>query len=143
MEEKLYDSQNRALKAGGIVVHTNKQGLKKILVLFRELTQDWTFPKGGIEGKELPEQTAIREVKEETNIDTKVMKPLPPIEYYDDIKDEVVYQHMFLLEPLDFVTEEENDGDKVAWLSIEKTENRLTHGNLKEYFREFKEHISI
>ena len=36
----------------------------------------WAFPGGKLEGKETPREAAIREVKEETNLDIKNLKPL-------------------------------------------------------------------
>jgi mutator protein MutT len=41
--------------------------------------QMWQFPGGGIEPGEDPLQTAIREVKEETNLDVEVLKLLPEV----------------------------------------------------------------
>ncbi|MEI6627647.1 MAG: NUDIX domain-containing protein [bacterium] len=50
----------------------------KILLIHRlkEGREYYVFPGGGIENSETPEQTAVREVKEETSVDIKLEKLL-------------------------------------------------------------------
>ncbi len=61
------------------------QNGKILMVLHRSPTREyWTLPGGGIENNEIPEQTIVREVKEETGLDVKTGKLLflePPEEY--------------------------------------------------------------
>ena len=49
---------------GAIVINKNNK-----ILLVHHNAGHWDFPKGHIENGETEEQTAIREVKEETNID--------------------------------------------------------------------------
>ncbi len=42
----------------------------------------WQLPKGHIEEGETPEQTAVREVEEETGVTGRVLAPLPGVEYW-------------------------------------------------------------
>jgi ADP-ribose pyrophosphatase YjhB (NUDIX family) len=59
--------------AGGGKVY-NEEG--KILFIYRN--NKWDLPKGKVEGKETIEETAIREVEEETKVENlKITKPLP------------------------------------------------------------------
>ncbi len=51
------------ISAGGIVYY-NQQ-----ILMLKKKNGDWVLPKGRIEANETLEETAIREVKEETNID--------------------------------------------------------------------------
>jgi 8-oxo-dGTP pyrophosphatase MutT (NUDIX family) len=51
------------ISAGGIV-HYNRQ-----ILMLKKKNGDWVLPKGRIEANETLEETAIREVKEETNVD--------------------------------------------------------------------------
>lgn len=55
------------ISAGGIVIH-NKQ-----LLMLKKKNGDWVLPKGRIERGETLEETAVREVKEETNVDGKII----------------------------------------------------------------------
>ena len=52
--------------AGGVVLHQ-----EKILLMYRR--KSWDLPKGKIDARETPQKAAIREIKEETNIDAKII----------------------------------------------------------------------
>lgn len=62
----------------------------------------WTFPKGHPENKESDTEAALREVKEETGWDCRVLKPLIDIDYF--YTHEQVKTHKtvrwFLMEPV-------------------------------------------
>ncbi|XMB71490.1 NUDIX domain-containing protein [Mycoplasmatota bacterium WC30] len=55
----------------------------------------WSFPKGHVEAEETEEETALREVKEETNIDCVIMNSFREISTYSPypgvIKDVVFF----------------------------------------------------
>jgi 8-oxo-dGTP pyrophosphatase MutT (NUDIX family) len=53
--------------AGGVVILGNS------VLLLRKLNGDWVLPKGRVEEDEVPEDTARREVKEESGIKTEVL----------------------------------------------------------------------
>ncbi len=63
--------------AGGLVV----QGCR-ILLISTQSGRRWQLPKGHIEEGETPEQTAVREVREETGVTGRVVAPLPGVEYW-------------------------------------------------------------
>ncbi|MCL5970873.1 MAG: NUDIX domain-containing protein [Patescibacteria group bacterium] len=133
--------------AGGIVFKRrttqkkNKaQNYAEVFVLVSQHSQHhgWVFPKGLIGDKikgEKKEKTAIREVKEETGIDAKILKPFPPVTYWyvfegEKIKKTVYY---YLMEFKGGNTEERDfEMEKVEWLPIEKVEQRLTYKSDKE-----------
>jgi len=61
----------------------------------------WTLPKGTPDPGETTEQTALREVAEETGLEVRIVAPLPSIEYVF-IKDGTRIRktvHYFLMEP--------------------------------------------
>lgn len=53
----------------------------RVLVLRRNDREEWVFPKGHLEAGELPEQAAIREVREEAGIEVRLLGPLGSTEY--------------------------------------------------------------
>jgi 8-oxo-dGTP pyrophosphatase MutT (NUDIX family) len=63
--------------AGGLVVRGSQ-----ILLISTQSGRRWQLPKGHIEEGETPEQTAVREVREETGVTSRVLAPLPGVEYW-------------------------------------------------------------
>jgi 8-oxo-dGTP pyrophosphatase MutT (NUDIX family) len=63
--------------AGGLVVLGSR-----ILLISTQAGRRWQLPKGHIEEGETPEQAAVREVREETGVTSRVVAPLPGVEYW-------------------------------------------------------------
>jgi 8-oxo-dGTP pyrophosphatase MutT (NUDIX family) len=80
-ETRAWHSKDQALSGkkiayGGVVLDGNGN------VLLREPRDQydgyvWTFPKGRLDPGEMPEETALREVKEETGVDATIIGALP------------------------------------------------------------------
>jgi diadenosine hexaphosphate hydrolase (ATP-forming) len=56
-----------AIQAGGIIVWRDR------VILRRTLRGEWVFPKGWIDPGETVEQTAVREVREETGVHAEIV----------------------------------------------------------------------
>ncbi len=54
---------------GAIIYNQNKE-----VLIVKHNKGHWDFPKGHVEGNETEQETAIREVKEETNIDINILE---------------------------------------------------------------------
>ena len=134
--------------AGGIV-YKKEDG--KILILVSQHSQHhgWVFPKGLIgdqvksEGKQ---ETALREVKEETGAVGKIIKELLPVAYWfvldgEKIKKTVYY---FLMEYVSGdIKIHDIEMEKVEWLPINGVEKRLTYKSDKEVWEITKKLLVI
>ncbi len=58
----------------GAIVFRKVDGVVRYLLIKNRRSTHWSFPKGHIEQGETDEQTALREVKEETGIDIEIIK---------------------------------------------------------------------
>ena len=127
--------------AGGIVFK-KEGGLIQILVSQHSQHHGWVFPKGIIGDKEKSESketTALREVKEETGVEGKILKPIKPVEYWyvmegEKIKKTVYY---FLMEYIGgSIEDHDNEMENVEWLPMDAVEARLTYKADKEAWQE-------
>ena len=55
---------------GAVVIKKEKDEIKFLII--KQHDNCWGFPKGHVEAGETEEETAIREIKEETNIDVEI-----------------------------------------------------------------------
>jgi 8-oxo-dGTP pyrophosphatase MutT (NUDIX family) len=61
----------------------------------------WTLPKGTPDGTETVEETAVREVVEETGLEVRIVAPIGAIDYFFTQDGERIHKtvHFFLMEP--------------------------------------------
>jgi 8-oxo-(d)GTP phosphatase len=67
--------------AGGLVFRQSPKGKLKILLAHRPRYDDWGLPKGKADKGETPEETAVREVLEETGYHCRIVAPLDVTRY--------------------------------------------------------------
>ncbi len=120
-------------KAGAIILSSNEKN--KIALLYRAKQNNWSFPKGHIEEGENPEEAMIREIKEETGLTISIIKPLPNIEYNYPNGEEISLKMFLVVSVDDTNLKLEFEGDKIEWTSFDKVIERLSHENLREYFK--------
>ncbi|WP_299890033.1 NUDIX domain-containing protein [uncultured Lacinutrix sp.] len=120
--------------AGGGKVFNNKGD---VLFIFRN--NKWDLPKGKSEGKESIEETAIREVEEETGVNgLKINKPLETTYHIfkrnDKLKIKITYWFEMNTNFEGELFPQENEGiTKVAWLNKEEATKALknSYANIK------------
>lgn len=134
--------------AGG-VVYRKQNGKIEILIGQHSSHFGWVFFKGLIGDKEENEgenreETAVREVKEESGVVGKILHPLEPYVVYFTWKGEkhkkTVYYYV-----MEYVSGDTKDHDwemsQVEWLPLSEVEERLTYEKEKKVFREAKKYI--
>ena len=119
------------VSAGGVVFRLGLDaGFDVALILTHE--RRWQLPKGWIDPGESPEQTAVREVREEAGVDAVIVGPLGDIEYqyvstYDAEPARVRKRvHMFLLRYIGGTTDDHDDEViEARWVEIGEAERAL------------------
>ena len=133
--------------AGGVVY--KKESELMILVAKHSYHHGWVFPKGLIgdrednkhEGKE---ETAIREVKEETGIDAEIEEKLTPVTYWYKWEEEKIKKtvYYFTMKHLGGdINDRDEEMEEVEWIKASEVEKRLTYPSDRKVWREAKEHI--
>ena len=82
----------------------------------------WSFPKGHQEDGEADTETAVRETKEETNLDVKIIDD-EPIRTGHLRRNGATYKEilLFIAEPLnDEMKIQENEVEKAEWIKIDE-----------------------
>lgn len=74
-------TSRQQISAGGVVFR-GRGGALEIAVFCTRERRRWQLPKGLIDAGEEPEQTALREVHEETGIEGQLLAPVEAIEYW-------------------------------------------------------------
>lgn len=85
------------VSAGGVVYRQGRSGQE--LLMIQDRYGRWTFPKGGVEQGETLEQTALREVREETGLTGTITARIGETRYqYQDYRGQVKKTvHYFLI----------------------------------------------
>ncbi len=103
------------------------------VLLVQQLEGHWGFPKGHVEGNETEAETAIREIKEETNLDVKINEKYRYVEHYspkEDVEKDVVY---FIAEKIGGdIKAQEEEVQTIKWLKCEEAMELITYDNSKE-----------
>ncbi|MGX7823764.1 NUDIX hydrolase [Actinokineospora sp. 24-640] len=144
--------RGRALKtvdetsAGGLVIDAARGRVAVIGRLDRRGQLLWSLPKGHIEAGETPEQTAVREIAEETGIDGEVVRPLGTIDYWfiaDGTRRVHKTVHHFLLIAQSYeLSDEDVEVSEVAWVDIAELEARLAYGDERRLVRRARQLLS-
>jgi len=115
------------VRAAGGVVLREVDGKTQVVVVHRPRYNDWSLPKGKSEDGETDEETAVREVEEETGWRAEIEATLPSFEYTDQ-KGRPPIVIWFLMRAIvesGFTPDEEVD--EVRWLPFDEADQLLTY----------------
>jgi len=121
----------RELSAGGVLFKNGE------VLLIKNPSGVWTFPKGLIEEGEKPEETAVREVYEETGVKGRIKDFLGEITYWYTLKGEKIFKKVKY-----YLMEYEGGEPKPSWevldarfFPIKEAETLLHYRGDREIFK--------
>lgn len=120
-----------ATSAGGIVVR-HDGGRPQLVIGSRRRERDgrtWTLPKGTPKRGETTEETAIREVMEETGLQVRITGPLDSIAYTFVQSGARIHKtvHYFMMEPTGGDLDgHDHEFDSVRWIDFAEAPTVLT-----------------
>jgi 8-oxo-dGTP diphosphatase len=133
--------------AGG-VVYKKEKNKNMILIGQHSGHHGWVFPKGIIgdhKKGESKEETALREVEEETGIKGEIDVPLQPVTYWYNFKEDKIKKtvYYFLMK---FTGGDTNNHDwemeNVEWIPEDQVEEKLTYKSDKDVWKEARKLLS-
>ena len=120
-----------ATSAGGVVIRY-QGSVPQFVVGSRRRERDsrtWTLPKGTPNAGETTEQTALREVTEETGLEVRITGPLDSIEYWFVQGGTRIHKtvHYFLMEPVGGdLARHDHEFEEVRWIGFHEAAGVLT-----------------
>lgn len=127
------------VSAGGLVIDSSgTQGLligrfdQKDNARVRLL---WSLPKGHIEVGETPEQAALREVMEETGIESEISRSLGVIDFWFMASGKRIHKtvhHYLFREVGGILTPQVTEVDEVSWFPLHEIIDRLAYPDEKK-----------
>jgi ADP-ribose pyrophosphatase YjhB (NUDIX family) len=127
------------VSAGGLVVDTT--GTMGLLIGRYDLKDTsgkrvlWSLPKGHIEEGETPEEAAIREVAEETGINSAITKSLGVIDFWFMAGGKRIHKtvhHFMFTETGGTLLAQESEVDEVSWFPLSEIVELLAYPDEKK-----------
>lgn len=120
--------------AGGLLIDFDRDPLSAVIIgrYDRRGRMVWSLPKGHIEAGETREQTAVREIAEETGIIGEVLCELGTIDFTFVAEGRRIHKtvHHFLLERTGGeVSTDDVEVADVAWVALSDLSDRLTYAD--------------
>lgn len=113
----------RAFSAGGVVLRQGRHGPELVLGLHQRDRRraTWGLPKGTPDGDETPEETALREVHEETGLQVRILDTIGDIHYRFVRDGHRIHKtvHYFLMEATGGdLADHDHEFDDVRWFAL-------------------------
>ncbi len=123
-----------AVAAGGVVLR-ERDGGPEVVLAGRHADGTWVFPKGTPDRGEEIEDTAVREVEEETGLKVRIVRDIGTTDYWFAGPGERVHKvvHFFLMEPTGGdVSAHDREYDEVRWVRADEAKRLLSFDTYRE-----------
>lgn len=134
------DELKQEKSCGAIILKEQDKELQVLLV--KHNAGHWAFAKGHVEGNETEEQTALREIKEETSLNVKLDTNFRTTVTYspmEDVEKEVVYFLAYKTEGNE--TPQLEEISQIQWLNLEEAKNTVTYEKDKEILQKVEKYL--
>lgn len=134
-------SVTHAFSAGGVVFRAATTGTAPLIevVLVGHVRENiWTLPKGTPAHHETREQTALREVREETGLETRIVGEVGAIEYTftrRGVRYVKEVFHYLMLATGGSVDQHDHEYDEARWYPLAEAIRAMTYANEIEVVR--------
>ena len=129
-------------KSCGAIVIYRDGSRYKILLVRNHNGRNYSFPKGHVEQGETEQETAVREVKEETGLNIEIIDSFREVADYcpfGKIRKRVVF---FMAQTMsDKVKIQEEEIDSYIWVDLDEAHTRCTYDNDLRVIRKAKENL--
>ena len=130
--------------SAGAILFRNTRGRREYLLL-KSRPGDWEFPKGGVEGEEELQQTAIREVKEEAGIeDFRLLNGFrADYDYVFEASGDTIHKtvHLFIAKSFEASAELSKEHRDLQWRDYEQAINTITQEGPRDILRDAHDYL--
>jgi 8-oxo-dGTP pyrophosphatase MutT (NUDIX family) len=122
--------------SGGVIFRREEDHIEIVMVTVRG-GQVWCLPKGVIDKGEKPEETAIREVREEAGVRGNIIEKLGEITYWYYIKEEHAKckktVHFFLMEYAEGdISDHDQEVNDAFWVPLDEAVKKAQYKGERE-----------
>ncbi|ATW89955.1 8-oxo-dGTP pyrophosphatase MutT (NUDIX family) [Halohasta litchfieldiae] len=130
--------------SAGAILFRDTRGRREYLLL-KSRPGDWEFPKGGVEGKEELQQTAIREVSEEAGIEEfRLINGFrKDYDYVFQANGKTIHKtvHLFIAHSFEASAELSKEHRDLQWRDYEQALNTITQDGPREILEDAHEYL--
>ena len=126
LDEDRFDPDTVEVRAAGGVVWRLVDDRLEVVIVHRPHRQDWSLPKGKVDPGETIEQTARREVAEETGLECVLGAPLGTTHYFDSKqRSKIVWYFAMQQSSGSFAVNDEVD--EILWLPLDEAAAQVSY----------------